>query len=135
MMGDVSITLNDAARQLLDGRNFATVATVGPQGQPHSSVVWIDRDGDAVVFTLTADKQKARNIARDPRVSVSVFDVENPYHFVEIRGTAELVEDPSRSLSRRLSQKYLGEPPPPEPAHIVRLIARITPNKINEFSA
>jgi hypothetical protein len=74
-------------------------------------------------------------MARDPRVSVSVFDVANPYHFVEIRGTAELVEDPSRSLSHRLSQKYLGEPPPPEPAHIVRLIARITPNKINEFSA
>ncbi|HEV7961572.1 MAG TPA: PPOX class F420-dependent oxidoreductase [Actinoplanes sp.] len=131
----MSITLNDAARQLLDGRNFATVATVGPDGQPHSSVVWIDREGDAVVFTLTADKQKARNIARDPRVSVSVFDVDNPYHFVEIRGTAELVEDPSRSLSHRLSQKYLGEPPPPEPAHIVRLIARITPSKINEFSA
>jgi PPOX class probable F420-dependent enzyme len=131
----VSITLNDAARLLLDGRNFATVATLGPDGHPHSSVVWIDRDGDTVVFTLTADKQKARNLARDPRVSVSVFDVENPYHFVEIRGTAELVEDPSRSLSKRLSQKYLGEPPPPEPAHIVRLIARITPNKINEFSA
>jgi PPOX class probable F420-dependent enzyme len=131
----VSITLNDAARLLLDGRNFATVATLGPDGHPHSSVVWIDRDGDTVVFTLTADKQKARNLARDSRVSVSVFDVENPYHFVEIRGTAELVEDPSRSLSKRLSQKYLGEPPPPEPAHIVRLIARITPNKINEFSA
>jgi PPOX class probable F420-dependent enzyme len=131
----VSITLNDAARRLLDGRNFATVATVGPDGHPHSSVVWIDRDGDTVVFTLTADKQKARNLARDSRVSVSVFDVENPYHFVEIRGTAELVEDPSRSLSKRLSQKYLGEPPPPEPPHIVRLIARITPNKINEFSA
>jgi PPOX class probable F420-dependent enzyme len=131
----VSITLNDAARLLLDGRNFATVATLGPDGHPHSSVVWIDRDGDTVVFTLTADKQKARNLARDPRVSVSVFDVENPYHFVEIRGTAELVEDPSRSLSKRLSQKYLAEPPPPEPAHIVRLIARITPNKINEFSA
>ena len=133
--GGVSVTLNNAARRLLDGRNFATVATVGPDGQPHSSVVWADRDGDTVVFSLTADKQKARNLARDPRVSVSVFDLRNPYHSVEIRGTAELTEDPGRSLPKRLSQKYLGEPPPPEPAHIVRLIARITPDKVNEFSA
>jgi PPOX class probable F420-dependent enzyme len=133
--GDVSVTLNDAARRLLDGRNFATVATLGPNGQPHSSVVWVDRDGDTVVFSLTADKQKARNMTRDPRVSVSVFDLHNPYNSVEIRGTAELVEDPGRSLPERLSQKYLGESPPPEPAHIVRLVARITPNKVNDFSA
>jgi PPOX class probable F420-dependent enzyme len=131
----VSVTLNDAARRLLDGRNFAVVATLGPDGQPHSSVVWIDRDGDTVVFTVTTDKQKARNLTRDPRVSVSVFDLNNPYHFVEIRGTAELVEDPERLLPERLSQKYLGESPPPEPADVVRLIARITPTKVNEFSA
>jgi PPOX class probable F420-dependent enzyme len=133
--GAVPVPLNDAARRLLDGQNFATIATVGPGGQPHSSVVWVDRDGDTVVFSLTAEKQKARNMARDPRVSVSVFDLNNPYHSVEIRGTVELVEDPGRSLPERLSQKYLGESPPPEPAHIVRLVARITPNKVNEFSA
>ncbi len=133
--GGMSVTLNDAARRLLDGRNFAAVATVGPDGQPHSSVVWIDRDGDTVVFSLTADKQKARNMARDPRVSVSVFDHTNPYHSVEIRGMAELVEDRGRSLPERLSRKYLGTSPPPEPADTVRLVARITPSKVNEFSA
>ena len=131
----VSVTLTDATRRLLDGRNFATVSTLGPDGQPHSSVVWIDRDGDTVVFSLTADKQKARNLARDPRVSVAVFDIENPYHSVEIRGTAELVKDPGRALPERLSRKYLGESPLPEAADIVRLVARITPNKVNEFSA
>jgi PPOX class probable F420-dependent enzyme len=134
-MVGVSATLNEAARRLLDGRNFAMVATLGPDGQPHSSVVWIDREGDTVVFSLTADKQKARNLARDPRVSVSVFDLENPYHSVEIRGTVELVEDPERALPERLSRKYLGESPPPEPAHVVRLVARITPSKVNQFSA
>jgi PPOX class probable F420-dependent enzyme len=134
-MEAVSASLSDAVRELIDGRNFATVATLGPDGQPHSSVVWIDRDGDALVFTVTADKQKARNLARDPRVSVTVFDGENPYHSVEIRGTAELIEDPDRTLPERMSQKYLGESPPPEPAHRVRLVARITPSKVNEFSA
>ena len=131
----MSATLNDAARRLLDERNFAMVATLGPDGQPQSSVVWIDRDGDTVIFSVTADKQKARNLARDPRVSVSLFDLENPYHCVEIRGTVELVEDPGRLLSQRLSQKYLGQAPPPEPADVVRLVARITPSKVNEFSA
>jgi PPOX class probable F420-dependent enzyme len=131
----VSVTLTDAARRLLDARNFATVATVGPDGQPHSSVVWIDRDGDSAVFSLTADKQKVRNLTRDPRVSVSVFDLENPYHSVEIRGTAELVRDPEKSLPERLSRKYLGASPPPEATDIVRLVARITPTKVNEFSA
>jgi PPOX class probable F420-dependent enzyme len=97
----MSVPLNDAARQLLDGRNFATVATLGPDGQPQSSVVWVDRDGDTVLFSVTADKQKARNLARDPRVSVSVFDIDNPYHSVEIRGTAELVEDPDKSVPER----------------------------------
>jgi PPOX class probable F420-dependent enzyme len=131
----VPTTLDDSARRLLDGRNFATVATLGPDGHPHSSVVWVDRDGDTVVFSLTADKQKARNLARDPRVSLSVFDLDNPYHSVEIRGTAELVEDPERSLPERLSRKYLGQSPPPEPAQIVRLVARISPTRVNGFSA
>jgi PPOX class probable F420-dependent enzyme len=131
----VTITLNDAARRLLDGRNFASVATVGPDGQPQTSVVWIDRDGDTPVFSVTADKQKTRNIARDPRVSLSLFDLENPYHSMEIRGTAELVEDPDKSLPERLSRKYLGGSSPPEPAEIVRYVVRITPTRINEFSA
>jgi PPOX class probable F420-dependent enzyme len=129
------VPLTEAARHLIDGRNFGTVATLGPDGHPYSSVVWIDRDGDAVVFSVTADKQKARNLGRDPRVSLSVFDLQNPYHSVEIRGTAELVPDPERSLPERLSRKYLGQSPPPEPASVVRLIARITPSKINEFTA
>ncbi|GAA4464588.1 PPOX class F420-dependent oxidoreductase [Phytohabitans houttuyneae] len=131
----MSASLNDAARRLLDGRNFATIATLGPDGQPHSSVVWVDRDGDTIVFSVTADKQKARNLARDPRVSVSVFDLANPYHSVEIRGTAELVEDPDKALPERLSRKYLDASPPPEPASVVRLVARITPERIHEFSA
>jgi PPOX class probable F420-dependent enzyme len=130
----VPASLNDAARQLLDGRNFAVVATIGPGGQPQSSVVWVDRDGDTVVFSVTADKQKARNLTRDPRVSVSLFDLTNPYHSVEIRGTAELVEDPERALPERLSRKYLGQPPPPDPSGTIRFVARVTPTRINEFS-
>jgi hypothetical protein len=53
---------------------------------------------------------------------------------VEIRGTAELAEDTGRSLPKALSRKYLGEDPPPEPDEVVRLIVRVTPDKVNIFS-
>ena len=125
--------LDDATRQLLDGRNFAVIASIGADGGPHSSVVWIDRDGDTLLFSVTADKQKARNLARDPRVSVSVFDLADPYHSAEIRGTVGLVDDLQKALAERLSQKYVGQSPPPEP-ELKRLVARITPTKVNTFS-
>lgn len=62
----------------------------------------------------TAGRQKARNLARDPRVSLTVFDAENPYQSVDIRGTAELIEDRDKSLLRPLWQKYVGQGPPGE---------------------
>jgi PPOX class probable F420-dependent enzyme len=125
---------DEATRQLLDGKNFATVATLNPDGGPQTSVVWILREGDTVVFSTTAGRHKARNLARDPRVSVAVFETANPYHSVEIRGTAELAEDTGKSLPKALSRKYLGEDPPPEPDEVVRLIVRVTPDKVNTFS-
>jgi PPOX class probable F420-dependent enzyme len=130
----VAVELGEVARELLDGKNFATLATVGPAGQPQSSVVWVARDGDAVVFSTTSRRQKARNLARDPRVSVSVFDLENPYRSVEIRGTAELVADPEKALPARLSHKYLGTDPPNESDDEVRLIIRVTPEKVLTFA-
>ena len=130
----MAATFDEATRDLLDGRNFAAVATVNPDGGPQTSVVWILREGDTVAFSTTAGRRKARNLARDPRISVSVFDTGNPYHSVEIRGTAELVEDTGKSLPKALSRKYLGEDPPPEPDEVVRLIVRVTPDKVNIFS-
>jgi PPOX class probable F420-dependent enzyme len=129
----MAATLDQATRVLLDGKNFATVATLNPDGGPHTSVVWIGRDGDTVVFSTTAGRRKARNLARDPRISITIFDTANPYHSAEVRGTAELAEDPQKSLPTALSRKYLGQDPPPEPAQIKRLIVRVTPQKINIF--
>jgi PPOX class probable F420-dependent enzyme len=134
-MREETVSFSPEIRDLLDGRNFATVATLNRDGGPQTSVVWIARDGDAVLFSTAAGRQKARNLARDPRVSVTVFDVANPYRSVDIRGTAELTEDPEKSLPRTLSHKYLGEDPPAEPADLLRLIVRVTPRKITGFAA
>lgn len=131
----MAVAIDEATRALLDGKNFATVATLNPDGGPQTSVVWILREGDTVVFSTTAGKRKALNLTRDPRISLTVFDVENPYHSVEIRGTAELSQDPHKSLPTRLSHKYLGEEAPAEPDVVIRLIVRVIPRRINTFSA
>jgi PPOX class probable F420-dependent enzyme len=128
------VAFNDTTRELVDGKNFATVATLNPDDAPQTSVVWIKRDEDRVLSSTTTTRRKARNLAQDPRVSLSVLDLANPYHSVEIRGTAELIEDPDRTLPKKLSCKYLGEDPPDEPANVAGLIVRFTPLKIVEFS-
>lgn len=130
----MSELFNEEMRKLLDGRNFATVATLNRDGSPQTSVVWIVREGDTVLFSTTAGRQKARNLARDPRVSLTVFDTMNPYQSVDIRGTVELIDDSEKSLPRKLSQKYLGEDPPAEPEEVLRLIVRVTPQKVTGFS-
>jgi PPOX class probable F420-dependent enzyme len=130
----VPIPLDDTARALLDGKNFATVATLRKDGSPQTSVVWVKREGDQVLFSTVESRRKTRNLRRDPRVSVSLFDTANPYLSVEIRGTAELEVDEGKRLPVELSQKYLGEDPPAESDDEVRLIVRITPAKVITFS-
>lgn len=131
----MTVVLDDVTRELLDGKNFATVATVNPDGGPQTSVVWILRDGDTVLFSAISTRRKVLNLTRDPRISLTVFDIANPYQSVEIRGTAELTGDPGKSLPRALSQKYLGHDPPPEPDEVARVVVRVIPQKVNAFSA
>lgn len=130
----MAVTLDDSARRLLDGKNFATVATLNADGSPHTSIVWVLRDGDTVLFSTKASRLKARNITRDPRVSLTIFDLTNPYASLDIRGTAELTVDAAKELPLALSHKYLGEDPPPEPEEDIRMVVRITPAKVTRFS-
>lgn len=131
----MGITFNETTKGLLDGKNFATVATLNADGSPQTSVMWVGRDGDTLLFSTTTARLKARNMARDPRVSISIFATENPYRTVEIRGTAELTEDSGRTVQRAISHKYLGQDPPAELAGVVRVVVRVTPERIVEFSA
>jgi PPOX class probable F420-dependent enzyme len=111
-------------RELADGRNFATVATVQPDGSPQASVVWIKRDGDDVLFSTIRGRQKTSNLARDPRVSVVVTDTASPYRYAEIRGRAEITDDPTAALIHELAHKYTGRPfdlPPGQERVIVRV--------------
>jgi len=134
-MATAALHFSDSVRTLLDGKNFAAVATLGPDGAPQNSVVWIKREGDTVLFSSTARRQKVRNLERDPRVSVSVFDLADPYTSVEIRGVAEILPDPQKRLPHELSHKYLGIDPPGEKDEETRVIVKVTPQKVVGFSA
>lgn len=101
-------SLSDAARTLVDGVNFATVATLLPDGSPQTSVVWITRDGDDLLFSTVRGRRKEQNMARDPRVSVLVLDHADPYSYLEVRGEVSMVEDGGPELIDALATKYKG---------------------------
>ncbi|MEU9448403.1 PPOX class F420-dependent oxidoreductase [Streptomyces sp. NPDC048277] len=134
-LSNAPVTFDDSVRALLDGKNFASVATLGPGGAPQNSVVWFKREGDTVLFSSTDGRQKVRNLRRDPRVSLTVFDLANPYHSAEIRGTAEILPDEDKRLPYELSHKYLGIDPPAEKEDETRVIIRVVPRRVVAFSA
>lgn len=132
---NTSVSFDAPVRALLDGSNFASVATLGPDGAPQNSVVWVKREGDTVLFSSIDGRQKVRNLRRDPRISLTVFDLANPYTSVEVRGTAEILPDEDKRLPHELSHKYLGIDPPAEKDDEVRVIIRVVPRKVLGFSA
>jgi PPOX class probable F420-dependent enzyme len=105
-------TLSDTARNLFDGANFAVLSTIEPDGRPHSTVVWAKRDGDDLLFALPKSRRKIANLRRDPRATVVVFDLANPYVSAQIQGTAAIEDDPEGRLIDELSHKYTGGPYP-----------------------
>ena len=125
--------LTPEVRRLLEARNLVHLATVLPDGSPHSIPVWARLEDDRVAFFTQPQSRKARNLARDPRVALSVVDAENPYRNAQIRGrVVETVEgEPALEVIDRLSQDYIGAPFPmrsgvvflvePERVHFVEL--------------
>jgi PPOX class probable F420-dependent enzyme len=128
--GPAAVALNDATRALLDARPFAVLTTINPDGGPQSSVVWLERDGDEILFTTLRERRKGRNLARDPRLSLVLVDPEDPYRFVEIRGRATLTDDPENALGHKLTRAYLGQPAPDDPPGTRRVVVRVTPMRL-----
>jgi PPOX class probable F420-dependent enzyme len=129
---DMTRQLNDSTCDILDGPHIAVIATSNGDGRPQSSVIFVKRDGDAVVFSTIKGRLKTRNMARDPRVSLLVADKEKG-RYVEIRGTVAITEDPEKRLLHEMYDRYMGgTPPPPEP-DAERLIVRITPERVYQF--
>jgi PPOX class probable F420-dependent enzyme len=131
----MGISLSNEIRRLLDGPNFAVLATLNPDGGPQTSAMWVGRDGDDVLFSTVAGRRKHRNLERDPRASVTVIDREDPYNYVELRGRATIEEDIGRAFDIGLSWAYDGRDPDPDPPGAVRLILRIAVDKVTGYAA
>lgn len=124
--------LTTYAQQLLDAPTYAVLATVNPDGSPHTSTMWVAREGDDVVFSTLDGRQKARNLRREPRVSVMLTDPDNPFRYAEVRGTATLTADDGVDLIHALSQKYTGQPFPEDAVGTDRVVVRVSPTKVVE---
>lgn len=121
----MAITFNEATLRLLDGRNYAVLATINPDGSPHTSAMWVGRAGDDLVFSTVEGRVKHRNMLRDPRVSVSVLDSADPENYVEFRGRVSMTPDPGRLLHIQLSHKYDGTDPGEDRPGAHRVIVRM----------
>jgi len=121
--------LPEAARELFDGPNFVTVATIDPDGKPQLSIVWAKRDGDDVLFSTIKGRRKYSNLARDGRASALVYPAGDPYSYAEVRGAVTLTDDPSAELINELALKYTGQPFGDRP-HEQRVIVRIIPDRV-----
>ncbi|RSM41684.1 PPOX class F420-dependent oxidoreductase [Amycolatopsis balhimycina DSM 5908] len=95
-----------------------------------ASVVWVGLDDGELVFSATEDRRKVRNLRRDPRISVSITDAENPYRHTQLRGTVTITPDPGKALPKTLSHKYLAQDPPPEGDDVQRVVVRLKAGKI-----
>ena len=116
--------LDSDVRQVLDGTSIAHLATVLPDGSPHSVPVWADTEGDHIAILTGPGSRKARNLRRDPRVAISLTREDNPFRPVIVRGTVvEWLEgDAAWEVVDRIAQKYIGSPYPRDEERVVMLI-------------
>jgi PPOX class probable F420-dependent enzyme len=119
--------------RLAKGKNLATVVTLMPDGQPQALLTWVDTDGEHLLVNTEPQRQRARNIRRDPRITVLIHSGEDPWDWSEVRGrVVEVVGgDEARSHIDELSRKYVGtdyrNPIGPQG----RIILKIAPDKVN----
>jgi PPOX class probable F420-dependent enzyme len=116
--------------ELLRSKVFGAVATLKQDGTPQTSIVWVDTDGERLIFNTRVDRAKFKHLKRDPRVSVAVFDPEGVYDYFEVEGTAELVEEGANEQIHELSRKYTGND-----FHTAeqRVTVKVTPTRVFDY--
>jgi PPOX class probable F420-dependent enzyme len=130
----MGISLSNEIKRLVDRPNFAHLATLMPDGSPHSAPVWIARQGDLLLICTEASSLKGKNTQRDPRVAISMLDFRDPYLEVQMRGRViERRPDPQLKDFDRMSQKYIGKPwPYRDEASPIVLVIEITKAKYSK---
>jgi len=130
------VLISDEARALVESSALAHLVTLEPDGRPQMSCIWVGMDGDDIVFASLGPRRKLDNIARDPRVALSIegteFNAMGLKQYLVVHGTARIVEGGGPELLQRLAHTYLGAdvkfPPMDDPPPGV--VVRITPERL-----
>jgi PPOX class probable F420-dependent enzyme len=128
----------DTHRDILQANGTAFIATTGPKGAPHITPTWYEWDSanEQLLVSTLAGRQKYRNLQQDPRLAVCIVGPQDPYRYIEIRGSAEVEPDEDDGLANALAKKYMNlEQLPPEMAGEGRVVIRVTPRKVVCYGA
>jgi PPOX class probable F420-dependent enzyme len=127
------MALDEDTVRLAKGKNLATVVTLMPDGQPQALLTWVDTDGEYVLVNTEPQRQRAKNVGRDPRITVLIHSAENPWDWSEVRGhlAGTVTGEEARQHIDELSRKYVGteyrNPIGPQG----RVILKIAADKVN----
>ncbi len=126
-------TIPASHADLLTKPAFANLATLNPDGSPQVTPVWVDFDGSHVIVNTARGRVKAKNLAREPRVALSIADPANPYRYLGIQGrVVEMTEKGGDAHIDKMAKKYLGkESYPGRKAGEVRIVVKIEPDKVH----
>jgi PPOX class probable F420-dependent enzyme len=126
------ITLPQPIKMLLENKAYGHVVTLSANGQPRLTMVWMDVDGDEVLFNTAEGRKKLQDLRRDPRVIVSVQDLNNPQSYAVFHGTARTItEQGARVHADTLAKRFLGLDTYPGPPTETRMIVRINVDRIS----
>jgi PPOX class probable F420-dependent enzyme len=123
--------LNATVRGILDGPHLSVLATADADGKPQTSVIFVKREGDEIVFSTIKGRRKTINMSRNPRVNLLVHSlpVTGP-DFATISGVVELSDDPGGAFHQEMYDIHMGgATPPPEPG-AERVIVRLVPERV-----
>lgn len=135
----MAVPIPETHRDLLVGPIHGVLSTMMPDGQPQSSIVWVDYDGTYVLLNTTLERQKGRNMRANPKVALLVIDPQDGSRWIEVRGTVvemrrASAEAPADQLTRRYTgkQRFYGDTYPVEQRHKeTRVIVKIEPIKVS----
>jgi len=135
----MTVEIPESHRDLLQRPIYAVLTTMMPVGQPQSSLVWWDYDGEHVLISTSLERRKSRNMLANPKVTVLVIDPANSARYVEVRGeVVEMSQNGAVELADRLTQRYTGKQrfygdvyPVERQAQETRVVCRIRPSKVN----